>query len=101
MFWTKCGTETPDVSPVWWKCGRLLTGVLRFLCVILVGACVCSMSQEIPSNAPRTREVHFYPMLNANQVYSPGLKVKVEEPHGIYKGWILMLRRVLSFGQAF
>lgn len=88
MFRTKCSTEAQDDSQFPRKRGRSLTGVLRFLGAML-GACVCCISQEIPSNAPATNKVHFYPMLDANQVYNPGQKVKVEEPHGIYKGWIV------------
>jgi hypothetical protein len=90
MFWTKWSTETQDVPRFRRKDGNAPTGILRSLWTVPLVVCAYGMSQEIPSSTPATREVHFYPMLDANRVYDPGQKVKVEEPHGIYKGWILM-----------
>lgn len=89
MLWPKCGTKPPDVSRFCWKSGNALKGVLRFLLALPLIMSAYGLSQEmIQSSAPR--EVNAYPMLDARKVYSPGQKVKVEEPHVIYKGWILM-----------
>jgi hypothetical protein len=36
------------------------------------------------------RDVNGYPALDGNHVYAAGEQVKVEEPHGVYSGWISM-----------
>ena len=52
MFCKKCSTETRNDPQFHRTRGRGLAGVLRFLWAILLGTSVCSISQEIPSNAP-------------------------------------------------
>jgi hypothetical protein len=46
---------------------------------------------EVPKARSMPKEtVNDYPTLDANHVYIPGQEVKVEEPHGVYTGWISM-----------
>jgi Putative metallopeptidase len=39
---------------------------------------------------PGSSAVNGYPTLDANRVYTPGQKVKIDEPHGVYTGVIAM-----------
>ena len=43
-----------------------------------------------PAELPPGQNVNGFPMLDATRVYSHGEKIKVEEAHGVYTGWILM-----------
>lgn len=60
---------------------------LLFIVVLLAAApSVAQQSQELLQG----QSVNGFPMLDARRVYSHGEKIKVEEPHGVYTGWILM-----------
>ena len=39
---------------------------------------------------PGSSAVNGYPTLDANRVYTPGQTVKIDEPHGVYTGMIVM-----------
>jgi len=52
-------------------------------------------SEVVPEKHSISKESeNGYPALDANRVYVPGQEVKVEEPHGVYTGWISMDRKV-------
>jgi len=59
---------------------------------LLMASAVAQVNINSPSaqRPGQQQKVNGYSMLDANRVYSPGDKVKVEEPHGVYTGLISM-----------
>jgi cyanophycinase len=60
---------------------------LLFTIVLLAAA--LGLAQQPAELAPG-QSVNGFPMLDATRVYRHGERIKVEEPHGVYTGWLLM-----------
>jgi cyanophycinase len=65
---------------------------MKILTLIYVMLLVLSAAdaQDTGIGSQRLQSVNAYPMLDANKVYSPGQKIKFEEPHGVFSGLISM-----------
>jgi hypothetical protein len=65
---------------------------MRYQSILLIALLTLPTIAQVNtgSSSPISTSVNDYPTLDSNRIYSPGAQVRVDEPHGVSTGLILM-----------